>query len=41
VKQKEGFITCRSDTNGTTFEILFPNSTGPTSTMRTQFRNPV
>jgi putative nucleotidyltransferase with HDIG domain len=41
VKQKQGFITCRSDMNGTTFEILFPNSIGLTPAARTHFRDPV
>jgi signal transduction histidine kinase/HD-like signal output (HDOD) protein len=40
VKQMQGFITCRSDTNGSAFEILFPNSTGLTPVERTRFGNP-
>jgi HD-like signal output (HDOD) protein/nitrogen-specific signal transduction histidine kinase len=41
VKQLQGFITCRSDKNGTSFEILLPSGAGPSPAARPHFRNPV
>jgi signal transduction histidine kinase/HD-like signal output (HDOD) protein len=41
VKQMQGFITCRSDKRGTTFDILLPVSTNLTNAARPQFRNTV
>lgn len=39
VKKMEGFITCRSDKKGTTFEILLPSRTDLTPASWPQFRN--
>jgi signal transduction histidine kinase/HD-like signal output (HDOD) protein len=39
VKQMQGFITCRSDKRGTTFDILLPSSTNLTNAARPQFSN--
>jgi signal transduction histidine kinase len=41
VKQLQGFITCRSDKNGTTFEILLPSGVGMTPATQSHSRNPV
>jgi signal transduction histidine kinase/HD-like signal output (HDOD) protein len=41
VKQMQGFITCRSDKRGTTFDILLPSSTNLTTAPRQHFRNTV
>jgi HD-like signal output (HDOD) protein/signal transduction histidine kinase len=41
VKQLQGFITCRSDSNGTTFEILLPSGAGMTPAAQWHSRNPV
>jgi putative nucleotidyltransferase with HDIG domain len=41
VKQMQGFITCRSDKRGTTFDILLPSSANLTNAARPNFRNTV